>query len=196
MAKRIRTRLINMVIAGIGAVIMLVFLLSYSETGSPPNFTPQTQQPLPPSYYLVNARSKQFNPQGKLDSIATSESIQHDPRDNSAKLQQPFFTFYKQGRPAWTLQAESAHIDERGQKIVFQQRVVISSSDQQTQIKTPQLVVFPDKKLAKTDQPVTLLNLNGFTRAIGLTADFHKNEIHLLNQVRGQYNGVPKNNGS
>jgi lipopolysaccharide export system protein LptC len=190
MASRISPRLTNMVIAGVGAIVLLVFLLSYSETGSPPDFNRQTSLTKHSDYFLINTETIQFDSQGLLDTIASSENVQHNPKNDIAELLNPSVQLYRDGALAWTLKAQAGEIHNKGSKVILNRRVTVVSSDQQTRLKTPQLTVFPQKKLAKTKQPVTLLNPNGFTRSIGLDANLQTREIKLLKQVRSQYQGL------
>ena len=196
MAKLISTRRLNTILAGLAGLILLTFLLVYSETGSPPTLSPDQQVDNNPDYYLRNVNSRQFDEQGALDFTVVTQSIEHNPKDNSAKLKEPFFSLYRDGKLEWTITSQSGTVYEAGEKVDLQQRVIIASSDQQTTLKTPQLVIFPDKKLVKTNKPVTLLNPNGFTRAVGLRADLHTKTIELLDQVRGQYERILFNDES
>ena len=193
MATLLSTRVINTAIAGTAAAVLLMYLLSYSETGSPPIIVEQPTQNKRPDYYLVNTQSTHFDQQGLLDIAIDSEFVEHNPDNNSADVKEPLFMLYRDGALSWTVSSQSGVIYKGGNQVDLQQRVVITSSDGATVLKTPQLIIFPNKKLAKTDKPVTLQNPNGFTRSIGLNADLQHKKIDLLNQVRGQYQGMLEN---
>lgn len=185
--KLLSTRNINALLAIIAASVLLLFLFSYSETGSPPQFTSQTNKIQYPDYYLVNTNTRLYDKQGILDSTITSERTEHKPKNDSALLREPRLQLYTEGMPDWHISAQSGELLDRGNEVVLNQRVVVLSADQQTSLKTPQLRIFPNQQLAKTDKPVTLLNTNGFTRSIGLEADFKQKTIVLLSDVKGQY---------
>ena len=119
-----------------------------------------------------------------------SSGVKHNPEDDSSILTDPELKLYRDGILDWTVTAQTGAVYKQGQQVQLQQRVVIASADGETTLKTPLLDVFPNKKLAKTDKPVTLLNPNGFTRSIGLNANLNNKRIDLLEQVRGQYQGV------
>jgi lipopolysaccharide export system protein LptC len=123
-----------------------------------------------------------------LDSTITSEHTEHKPENDSSVMHEPRFQLYAEGLPDWHVSAQTGELFDHGKEVVLNQRVVVLSADQQTSLKTPQLRIFPNKKTAYTDKPVTLLNANGFTRSIGLEADFNKKIIVLLSHVKGQYN--------
>ncbi|MEE8058902.1 MAG: LPS export ABC transporter periplasmic protein LptC [Pseudomonadales bacterium] len=190
MVSQLSTRVINTTFACLAVVMLLTFLLAYSETGTPPTLGLEQSNDTLPDYYLTNIRSTQFDKQGMLDFTMASPSVEHNPKDNSANLKEPVFNLYQEGALVWTISSQSGVVYNGEVKVDLQQRVIISSIDQEIILKTPQLVVFPNKKLAKTNKPVTLLNPNGFTRAVGLRADLQTKTIDLLEQVRGQYEGV------
>ena len=181
----------NFIIITLSIVIVLSFLWSYSETGAPtvPAFVaPSNHQT---DFYLRKAISSQYDELGKLDRVLYSDTADHYPGRNLAELSNPVVEFYRGGAHTWTISSRSGIVHDGGEQVDFSQRVVIVSSDQQTTLKTPFLTAYPNQKLAETNKPVTLLNPNGFTRAIGMTANFENKKINLLNQVRGQYNAAP-----
>lgn len=177
----------NKIFAGLAVLVLLVFLLIYSDTGSPPALIQTEQSQRISEFYLVNARSQQYDELGSLDTTIHSTHLKHNPSDDSVSINTPLIDLYKQGLPQWQVSAQSGIVYDQGNKIDLQQRVVIISSDETSSLKTPQLFIYPRKKQANTEQAVTLLNANGFTRAIGLQADLAKQSIVLLDQVRGQY---------
>lgn len=188
--RRLRTKFLNGVIACIAGSLVLVYLLNYSNRGAPPGFSQSGIENLQPAYFLVHTTSIQFDAKGKLDYTLYSETVRHDPSDDSAKLTAPHFELFKNGTLDWIVDSQLGIISPDRETVDLQQRVVVASHDQQTILKSPQLIIFPDKKLAKTDKPVTLQNPNGFTRSIGLIANMDNKRIDLLDQVRGQYQGV------
>lgn len=180
----------NTAIAGVAILVLMFFLLSYSETGTPPAFIGQTPAEQRSDYYLKQSTSTDFNALGQREAILRSESTVHIPNGDKARLLQPHLELYENDQLIWTVNSQIGFLSQQGQLIELEQRVIVTSGNQQTIFNTPQLTIEPDKKLAKTRKPVTLRNPNGFTRAIGLQADLAKQEVYLLKQVRGQYQGV------
>lgn len=181
---------LNTAIAGVAILVLMVFLLSYSETGTPPAFNEQTPVEQRSDYYLKQTTSVEFNDQGQREAILRSESTIHVPAGDKARLLSPHLELYENDQLIWTVDSQIGLLSQQGQLIELEQRVVVASGNQQTIFNTPQLIIEPNKKLAKTSKPVTLRNPNGFTRAIGLQADLANQEVHLLEQVRGQYQGL------
>jgi lipopolysaccharide export system protein LptC len=191
MKQLISTRVFNTTAALVALAVLLLFLLSYSETGSPPTILVEEPTSDYPDYYLVNAKSTQFGPQGALDMTIKSESILHEPQTNSSLLKQPRIALYQDGVLNWTIRSDTGVAYQTEQRIDLEQRVIIASGDNQTVLKTPFLALYPEEERAETDKPVTLQSPTGFTRSVGLKVNMKTKQIHLLDQVRGQYNAVP-----
>lgn len=185
--KLFSTRNINTSIAAMAGLVLLIFLLAYFETGTTPALTDNRQTEQYPNFYLINSYSEQYDKDGSLDIIMLSQSIQHNPKDDSISLQQPYFQLFQDGVATWEIKALSGTTYNHGNKIDLEQRVVMINQNQQSSLKTPQLFIYPDKKHANTEQAVTLQNSNSITRAIGMKADLNTKQITLLDQVRGQY---------
>ena len=193
--KLFSTRNINTSIVAVAGLILLIFLLAYSETGTPPTLTGNMQTKQYPDFYLINSYSKQYDKEGSLDIIMESQSLQHNPKDDSISLKRPYFQFFQDGVATWEIKALSGTAYNNGNKIELEQRVAMINENKQSSLKTPQLFIYPNKKRANTEQPVTLQSPNSFTRAIGMKADLSTKQITLLDQVRGQYepSATPEN---
>ncbi len=185
--KLLRRRTQNTLFAAAAGLVLVLFLLIYTETGSPPAFESETAADKQPQFYLTNSFSRQFDEQGLLDTTIQSDHIQHHPEDNSVGLHQPLIKLYQNGAPNWTISAETGQVTQEGEKVDLQDQVLIISNDQLTSLKTQQLFIYPSQKQAQTAQPVLLNSSNGTTSAIGLEADLNTQYIALLDQVRGQY---------
>lgn len=186
---------INRIVIATGAVAVLLYLFVYSGPGMQTTTTSKSEAGTKADFYLVNDVSTQFDEQGLLELSVTAQRVRHNPGNRSIDLTNPVFQLYTDGEHQWNVSAKYGVLFQHDDRAELMQEVVVVSTDQKTSLKTPSLTMFPKKKQAQTDKPVTLLNSNGFTRAIGMTADLEKKEIALLNHVRGQYEPlVPTNN--
>ena len=166
---------------------MLYFLLSYSETGSPPVFTPNSEKRLQPEFFITDTLITRYNEDGAPDVILKSEKVTQKPEDKSVDMTQPRVNVFREGETSWNISAQTGTIYDDGNRVNLMQRVKAVSSDRQTLLKTSQMMVQLDKKTASTDRPVTLVNTNGFTKAVGMEANLDKKQIDLLDKVTGQY---------
>ncbi|MFA7553769.1 MAG: LPS export ABC transporter periplasmic protein LptC [Spongiibacteraceae bacterium] len=185
--KLLSTRNINTTITAISAVLLLMFLLNFSKTGNPPTLDILAKKIEQPEFYLFNSRSIQYNEQGILDTIITSPHAEQNPKDNSVTLDEPRIHLYRQGQLNWKARAQIGTIYNSGNKVDLEQQVVAISSDQTMSLHTAKLTVFPNTKLAETDQPVALLDSTSSTHATGMKANLDQKTIELLSNVRGQY---------
>lgn len=185
--KLFSTRNINTFIAASAIVVLMVFLLSYSETGTTPTFNSASYSKQNPNFFLVNMRGVQFDETGTRDIVITSERIMHNPANDSVNMSEPRFTFFKDGKFTWNIRAQFGVIDQTGDQVELQQRVKMVNRDGVSSLTTPQLFIFPNTKKVTTSKPVTLTSNNGFTQAVGMSADLQKKQIELLSQVKGQY---------
>ncbi|WP_101757607.1 LPS export ABC transporter periplasmic protein LptC [Oceanicoccus sp. KOV_DT_Chl] len=150
----------------IASLILVVFLFIYSDTGSPPAFNETADENRGSEFYLIHAASRQYDEAGNIDTTINSSQIKHNPVNNSIKIADPLIILHDQGLTQWQISAQSGVVYNEGEKIDLSQQVVIVSNDETTSLKTPQLFIYPNQKLADTEQPVTLHSANGFTRAL------------------------------
>lgn len=190
MKRKLRAKLLNGSIGIITGVLILAFLLDYTNTGTLPSLSTQSVTNIHPEYFLTTTYNVEFDRGGQVEIKLTSDEIRHNPADDSAQLKSPRVELFDKGQREWTVNSQLGKISADGSTIDLEQRVEVASEDQLTLLKTPQLLIFPNEKMAKTDKPVTLQNPYGFTRSIGLTADMESKRVELLQQVRGQYQGV------
>ncbi len=185
---------INRIVIAIGVVAVLLYLLAYPESGLQTTHTSHTEISTKADFYLINDVSTQFDEQGLLDTSVSSQRVLHNPGNHSIDLTNPVFQLYTAGEHQWDVSAKVGVLFQHEDRAELIQQVVIANTDRTTSLKTPSLTIFPEKRQAQTDKPVTLLNSNGFTRAIGMKADLEKKEIALLNHVRGQYEPLVSTN--
>lgn len=190
MKRRTKAKIFNMLMAGTTGVLILLFMLSYLDSGAPPSLTADQDKKPQVKFYITQANSREFDDQGLLDFTLNSDSVRHDPRNGSARLSNPHLEVFRDGNLQWITDAQLGIVSQHGNQVKLRQRVVVRSADEQSIMTTPTLIIYPEKKLAKTEQPVTLRNPHGFTRSIGLTADLNQKRIDLHQQVRGQYQGI------
>ena len=162
---------INRIAIAAGVVVVLLYLLAYSGSDMQLKSVNNAALISQPDFYLVNNISTQFDEQGMLELLASNQRTLHNPANRSIDITNPVFQFYSDGEYQWRVSAKTGVLFQESDRVEL----------------TPALTLFPSKKQAQTDQPVTLVNINGVTRAIGMKTDLETKDIELLNRVRGQY---------
>lgn len=141
-------------------------------------------------YYAINARSKQFMPDGKLQYDMTVEKVEHVQASEVTLLTQPRMEIYRGAPNPWHVQSERGEVNPDGTEVELIDAVRINRTDQKnraTVITTSRATVFPQKQYAETDQAVKIEGAGGVTTAKGMKAYLNDSKISLLSNVRGQY---------
>lgn len=147
-------------------------------------------------YFMTDFASTRFLPDGNRHFHLSAERLTHYPDPDHARLDQPRITFYQasDNAPPWRVRSASARIEElpgeTGQRIDFMGDVVITRQDldgDTLSIYTEFLSVYPQRRLASTDDPVLITSADGEIRSTGMRADLSGNHIELLADVRGHY---------
>jgi len=147
------------------------------------------------SAYAVarEASTEYFDENGMLSYSVTSEKLSHfrpnDEQDLSYTIaDNPKILVYQDETP-WEIQANSARVSH-DRLITLSGEVILKGRNpeqQLTQMLTEQLMFDPTQKLARTDEPVTILSPLGVIHAKGMIADIPKRTIKLLSQVKGHH---------
>ena len=178
---------VNTVIATLSALAMLYLLLSLSGTVSLTRATSQHVQEQRPAFYLNQVQSHNFNDSGELSTYITGESITQQPTDNSSLLSNPQLDLFAAGKMVWRANADSAKAYSHSDYIQLSGNVKIRTNDGYTVLTTERLAIVADKKIAKTQSPVTLLTPGAVMQSNGLRVDLRSKEIVMTGNIRGQY---------
>ena len=145
-----------------------------------------------PDYYLKNFTSTTMDATGNPAYQVKANHLEHYPDDDSTKLQQAKFSFFKEHAKIWTVQANEALVLKNGEKILLTGNVILNqilSSNNKLPmiIKAEQLTVEPERNLAYTKSKIKLLQGKSYIQAIGMRADMNKNKIEFLAKTRSHY---------
>jgi lipopolysaccharide export system protein LptC len=192
MKRLISNRQLNIGMAVIATTILVVFLLSFSDTGTPPRFGQDTSQQASPEFFIIDTHTREYDSTGRLITTVHSERVQHIGNTDTAHLLNPHHTSFQTDRSQWKTTAKEGQMHLNGEQLNLSQQVLSINKKKNTQIKTTAMTIYPNKEIAESNQTVTITNQQGFTRAKGLKANLATGEIHLLSHVRGQYHAVSK----
>ena len=188
----ISSKQINFAVAMIATGILLAFLLSFSETGVPTQFGKQPESSNSPDFYILKTETHQFSKEGQLIGKFDSEKVQHIPNTKTASMRMPRHINFKNDQSNWVTTANKGLLYLQGDQLDLMQQVLVVNKQEGTQIKTSAMTIFPNEKIAKSKQVVTITHQQGFTRSKGMHANLASEKITLLSQVRGQYHASPQ----
>jgi lipopolysaccharide export system protein LptC len=186
LSKKIRNILIFGVIAALFAAV------GYWNI-SPERFLEQPTAVVDESaidYYATNAHSVQFLPDGKLQYEMTSDKVEHLKATDVTLLTKPDLQMYRGTTFPWHIQSERGEVSPGGVEVELIDSVRIARTDEKnrtTIITSSRMTVFPQKQYAQTEQAVRIDGAGGVTTGKGMKAYLEEGRMHLLSNVRGQY---------
>lgn len=140
---------------------------------------------------IAHLTVRQFNEQGALVNLLTTPSLKHIPKQNIHLLDTPYIIVKQVNEPAWEIRSKKATSYEGGQRIIFQNKVIVhqspSDKTQESTLKTEEVTYFPQEKKAVTDQFVTFEQSGNFVESVGMNAYLDEKRVELLHSARGSY---------
>lgn len=145
-----------------------------------------------PDYFLKNFTSTTMDATGNPAYQVKANHLEHYPDDDSTKLQQAKFSFFKDHTKLWTVQANEALVLKNSEKILLSGNVILnqvlsSNNKLPILIKTEQLTIEPERNLAHTKSKIKLRQGKSYIQATGMRADMIKNKIEFLTKTRSHY---------
>ncbi|WP_283189901.1 LPS export ABC transporter periplasmic protein LptC [Pseudomonas sp. PMCC200344] len=141
-------------------------------------------------YYAINAHSVQYLPDGKLQYEMTSDKVEHLKATEVTLLTNPDLNMFRGTEFPWHIQSEHGEVNPDGTQVELIDSVRITRLDEKnrkTLITTTRMTVFPQQQYAQTEQPVRIDGAGGVSTGKGMKAYLKESRIHLLSNVRGQY---------
>lgn len=162
------------------------------------NISPERFMERPPTvvdataidYYAINAHSVQFLPDGKLQYEMTSDKVEHLKATDVTLLTKPDLNLYRGTAYPWHVQSERGEVNSGGTEVELIDSVRIARTDDKnrtTIITSSRMTVFPQQEYAQTEQAVRIDGAGGVSTGNGMKAYLKESRIHLLSNVRGQY---------
>ncbi|WP_283182963.1 LPS export ABC transporter periplasmic protein LptC [Pseudomonas svalbardensis] len=141
-------------------------------------------------YYAIKAHSVQYLPDGKLQYEMTSDKVEHLKATEVTLLTNPDLNMFRGTEFPWHIQSEHGEVNSDGTQVELIDSVRITRFDEKnrkTLITTTRMTVFPHQQYAQTEQPVRIDGAGGVSTGKGMKAYLKESRIHLLSNVRGQY---------
>lgn len=141
-------------------------------------------------FYVENARTVQFQPDGKLHYRLTAERVEHLRSNDTTLLSQPDLLLHRGSDYPWHVQSARGEVSPGGTQVELIDAVRVERTDAKgrpTILTTSRLSVFPEREYAQTDLPVRIEAANGVTTATGMQAYLNESRMLLKSNVRGQH---------
>lgn len=141
-------------------------------------------------YYVENARSIQFQEDGKLRYRMVAEHLDHIRSTDITLVTRPDLQLHRGSDYPWHVQSARGEVSPGGAEVELIDEVRVARTDAKgrpTILTTSRLTVFPERDYAQTSQPVRIEAANGVTTATGMQAYFNDGRMLLKSNVRGQH---------
>lgn len=144
-----------------------------------------------PDFIVDNFAATTLDEQGLPRFQMSARKMVHYPDDDSTHLDAPQLNSFFADHPTIIAFAKKGEISSKGEDVYLRDdvKLVRAASDTQSEMTftTDYLHVIPDKDLADTDRPVTLVDAHNEIHAVGLKFDYKARLVTLLSQVRSQH---------
>ena len=180
------------------ALMLLLAALTYwldlavNETG--PRDKPAATDP---DFIVENFRITRTNTTGFTDYVLSAKRMEHFREDDVTRVTFPSLIHYAPGSPPVQLDALRGVVTGNGDVTEFYDSVVVTreatGADPALVMKTEYLKALPDKGLASTDRPVTIIQGESVLNGTGMEVDNNTRVFRLLSRVSGTFHNVKKN---
>ncbi|MBV2204636.1 LPS export ABC transporter periplasmic protein LptC [Stutzerimonas degradans] len=144
----------------------------------------------PIDFYVLNARTVQFQPDGKRHYELTADKMEHLKASDVSLLTRPDLYAYRGTELPWHVRSERGEVAAGGSEVELIDQVRVERTDAKgrpTILTTSRMTVWPEKDYAETRQAVRIEAANGVTTATGMKAYLDDGRMHLLSNVRGKH---------
>ena len=144
----------------------------------------------PIDWYATNTHTIQYLPDGKVQYEMTSDKVEHLKATEVTLLTNPDLNLYRGTEFPWHVTSKRGEVNPDGTEVELIDSVRVARTDaknRDTVITSSRMTVFPQKQYAQTEQDVRIDGAGGVSTGKGMKAYLKESRIHLLSNVRGQY---------
>lgn len=174
----------------LGLLTALSFWIERAVQPPPPKRDGSTRHD--PDYTVYNFSTVRSDLNGNPRYDLTGAEMRHYPDDDSTDLVKPNYAIYAQKKQVTRVQSERGQVSSNGENVYFMDNVKVTraatAGKGEMTVMTSYLHVIPDKEIAQTDRPVTILQApRTIVTANGMLYDKKQGLLNLRNKVRVHY---------
>ncbi|MGB0732543.1 MAG: LPS export ABC transporter periplasmic protein LptC [Pontibacterium sp.] len=181
-----RARLVLALVIGCGVFLYWGLFGAPTEyRSSAPEVLRETQD-----YYATEIKTREFNSQGALVRISTSERLDHFPQQLLSHLSHPKITSIKSSGTITYATAQNGVLQDDNSQIDLNISAQIEDLDQDGKsliIQSETLSYFPPQNTVETEAAVVIFSDKVRYDAIGMKADIKQRHLTLKSNVRGTH---------
>lgn len=150
-------------------------------------------------YFANDVDVIQYKTDGAVDYKLNTKQLIHTKEQDISYLKEPIATIYKNNPNPWHIKSDKGDVTANGEKVTLYNNIrgtqidekgkenIFTIGKQKTAddpIKYGQVIIYPDKKNAESNDYATITSPDGTTSGDGIQADFETNKIHILSNVK------------
>ncbi len=121
-------------------------------------------------FYVINAKTTEYQLDGTLRYEMTSDKVEHLKESDKSLVSKPDLLLYRETSPLpWHVQSDRGEVSPGGTEVELIDNVRIARTDEKnrpTIITSSRMTVFPDKEFAQTQQAVRIEAANGVNESV------------------------------
>ena len=143
-----------------------------------------------PDYVLHDFEMTSLDKTGAEAFTLRGPLLERDPREKSMALATPLFLVPDKAGQYWEVRADHGVVPSDGERLDLSGHVIATSPAQApppTRIATAQLTLFPRQNRASSSAAVVVTRPGHTMRGVGMQADFDRQRVSLLSEVKHHY---------
>jgi lipopolysaccharide export system protein LptC len=147
-----------------------------------------------PDYYGEGLSNRSYTAEGVFERRFIASHSIHYPVQKLTEFTDPELHSVANDGDIWMLKSLLGFHYETTKTLLLQQDVLVAPLSEylggeaiQTSIRTSELTVYTEEKLAKTDKPVEVTSSDGQINAIGMIIKLDQQKIEFLSEVKARY---------
>lgn len=149
------------------------------------------KQPSLVDYYSRQIKRIVLTEDGKPDQVLFAETMTHYQKDDRTEMDRPEMTLYREGKPPWVIQSETATLVSGDSAVLLNGEVLIkrdTDAGETLQIITRNVKYDPKTEYAETAEDVIIRSPKDETHATGMQVYFKPQlKFNLLAEVRRKH---------
>ena len=173
------------------SISLTLFVLNAGESKQSQIDFPEQNNKKVADTFFNNATIIDYGENGRPSSKIIGDQLFHYPGEDDSEIIKPKVTFFRDtGSPVFVT-ADHGWINQAGTRVLLKGHTVIvrekSEANKFSKLETPELIIWPEKEYAETDQDVKITTDGTVATGTGMKAYIDKEHYFLLNRVRGRH---------
>jgi lipopolysaccharide export system protein LptC len=141
---------------------------------------------------MTNVTYTQTDENGIVRDQIYTDKMDHYPKDDHYVFNAPRIMMLDKDKNPWSIESRQGTSEKNGTIVNLWDDVKITqmvgpSTNGRMTVTTTAVTIYPKKKMAVTDKPVTIIQGGSIVNSVGAEVNFQTSSVKLLSKVQGQY---------